>query len=83
MLSPYRCPWSSLIRLEVVDVEDHDRERQLVAIHHREHRVQRFVQRPAIADAGQRIGADFGEGHQVVRLLANFVVGIGQLGGQL
>ena len=68
--------------LEMVDIQQHHHEVLLVAVEQGEHRLQRLVERPAIAHPSQGIGANFGERHQVVRLLADFVVSMGDLGRQ-
>ena len=68
--------------LEVVDVEHGDGEPRAVAIHQGQLRAQGVVQAAAIVHAGERIGADLGEGHEVGALLADFVVGVGNLGRQ-
>ena len=82
MRSPWRWPCASLIFLKWSMSKIATAKRLLVAIEQGEHRHQCLVQSPAIADPGQRIGADFGKRHQVVRLLADFVVGVGDLGRQ-
>ena len=69
--------------LEMIDVDDRDGKDHLVAVLHRGQRLERIVHRAAIADARQRVGADLGKGHQLVALLADLVVRLGNMRGQL
>ena len=55
----------------------------MVAAHQRQLGAEGVVQPAAVVHPRQRIGPHFGEGHQIGALLANFVVGAGNLRGQL
>ena len=69
--------------LEVIHVQHRQRERRPVAVHHGELVRHRVGHAAAVVDAGQGIGPHFRERHQVVALLADLVVGVGDLGGQV
>lgn len=82
-LSPPRCPCSSLMALEVIDVEDRHGEAHVVAVFHRHERGERVVHSAAITNAGQRIGPHFGEREQVIGLLTDLVVTVRELRGEI
>ena len=69
--------------LEMVDVEDGQREFGMIAAHQGELPADGIVQSATVVDPRQRIGPHLREGHQAGALLADFVVGVGNLRGQL
>ncbi len=69
--------------LELVDVEDEQRERRFMRRSNMAN-MPRSVSSSAspIAHAGQRIGANFGEGEQLVGLLPQILIGLRELRGE-
>ena len=79
---PFEMPMFVVDRLEMIDVEHHQRKAGFIAAHHGELHSQGVVERPAVQHAGERVGSQLGEVHQVRALLADLVVGFRDLGGQ-
>ena len=69
--------------LEMIDVENRQGESRPVAVHHGELPGDGVGHAAAVVHAGQGVRPHLGERHQVGALLADFVVGIGDLRGQM
>ena len=68
---------------EVVNIDDCQREGRAVTLQYFDLRIQHVVHCSAIAESGQRIGPHLGERHQVVALIANPFLGVGDFAHEL
>ena len=67
----------------MVDVNDCQGEGRAVTLQYAELHADHVVQRPAIAEPGQRIGPHLREGHQVIALITNPFLGISDFAHEL
>jgi len=65
--------------VEVIEIKDGNGKHHSVALMHRQKIVECFVQRLAIAQAGERVAPLAGKRHQAAALLAYAIIGVGEL----